>query len=278
MTRHVAVLSSGGAAAIAHPQSVGGTTSQSLDYSSGGGGIQDALLRTVQEDRVCSDFGACNDDGESATSRLDSCCRRAVLTRPASFSVGEGFPHHRGERAMTRSRTMSCETDLPRLVDSGKVKRDEGDALPRHRDSLFGTSAVTTPNTGEAHEAGFPQLLRRRTFTEDTTSAQAVEHMSSGGSVGRDGRSGRPGRVPMSVSEDNMLALLASDRTGIANTKKNLAREGEKMAADSSTRARVAPNWNDGGGGGAAKAWWDPNGAAATRARRNTFVMRWVQV
>lgn len=246
------------------------TMSENSNAGVGGGAQQDALLplQTVQEDRVC-DLG---------TGDLDHSGRGTGFTRPASFSVGEGLLHqhhqHHTSAAHTpnRIRAMSYDRDLhPRLVSNA----DE--PMTTMLRSSMPAAAVATNNTclgggeiagrsNESNESGFPPLFRRRTFTDA---------MEGNGSVRGGGRS-PAGSVPVSVSEDNMLALLAKHLGGPIPT--NCGYCGEEPASSRVDNTSEVPASRVDSGRfdvGAAGAWRNPpKGAAVARARRNAFVMR----
>ncbi|CAN0437666.1 unnamed protein product, partial [Laminaria digitata] len=281
-------------------------------------GGKDVFLWTVQEGRILNNKKAGRGAAPPPPPPPVPASCDVDLTRPASFSSMEGVRHPRGDRpVLARGRTASYDHGLQLLSSmaggGGERAATMGRRLPvtRGKSSDFAQqrSRETARPVDDDDDSCFRPLVRRRTFTEATTrTGQQPEeeghcyerrrlssHYSSCCSGSTRGNGGGSGRVPMSVSEDNMLALLSKHhplkdakkhaRVMIkgncgGNNSSSSSRSSVNMVLKGSQSWRggsnsVENNVGDGGGGGkGAQAWWDPNGAAASRASRNKFVIR----
>lgn len=276
MARHLSATAvcCGPASTIVHQS--GGAPATWSDTGGGEGDPDLALLRTVQEDTVWSaGNGSNNSVCDSVLHGLTPCS--------TSFLASEGHALRRtaSERFM-KQRDNTNSKDVPWFREGGGEMANDnaeggGFLCGRPSSSCIGTPATTT--AGKVVEAGFPPLVRRRTFTTDTaTSAPAVDK--------RNDCSVRGGRVPMSMSEDNMLALLARHPLNSSSPAPDI---GQKTVQDtincksfSLQNHNKATSFSGGGGtgGGATTtgagilASSNPNGAATGRARRNSVVMK----
>lgn len=262
-------------------------------------GAKEVFLWTVQEGRILNN-NIGRGRGAAALHSPNSCSsspsgRGAVdllLTRAASFSASEGVLHDR--QALARGRSA--------LYDKGQHLSARGGGDQRGATRGKSSDAYARQAAVDDDDDGFPVLVRRSTFSDTTTTTtrpgvghqrrRIYSHDSSSGSSGCGGDDSS-GRVPMSVSEDNMLALLSKHpRNDPENHARVVISKGDCGANSSSSRVNsdaalkgrhcsrggsTAVGSGDSSGSGAgAQAWRDPNDAAASRASRNKFVIRWV--
>lgn len=120
-------------------------------------------------------------------------------------------------------------------------------------DAIWTEHGISTEGA-TLNDEGFPLLRRRRTFTEPTRnksrcSVFVEDGNTIGGHGGRSGTTTGSGRVPMSMSEDNMLSLLRK-RSHLERAVPVKPEQLEQQVRQPSSRAVV------------------------DKARRNTFVMR----
>ena len=281
-------------------------------------GGKDAFLWTVQEGSTpaAAVVAAAAVPTSSDAAAAAAAGRRVAvdLTRPASFSVGEDVRHPpRGDRpVLARGRTASYDQG-PQLLSAmgaggdGERAATTGRRLPvRGKSSDFAqprrTAVVNYSDDYDGDDSCFLPLVRRRTFTGATATPRQLlpeeEHcyerrqLSSRGNSNARGSGGGDrgsGRVPMSVSEDNMLALLSKhplhdpkkhvrviQGVGNGSSSTSVNNRGAAAAVLNGSQSSAGNGGGGSGGGEGARAWWDPNGAAASRASRNKFVIRWV--
>lgn len=217
----------------------GGSAASPSDSGDGIGAMKDALLRTVQEGKLWSSDshfdknGAKDGNDKINISSINS--NEGIISAGAPFLVvndeesqlqqlqqynnnnhpdrdssglGSGQNNY-----VARARTISYDKNLAALQDGVETMANGGvggSSLPYWRTDTREDGSNNNNNNG-----GFPALHRRRTFTEatSTTTAGVMDHENTGRSVhGGNGGSGGAWRVPVSVSEDNMLALLSTKR------------------------------------------------------------------
>lgn len=263
MTRQLSAATavcSGPATSIVHP--TGAVPTPLSDAGSSEGEPDVLLLGTVQEGTVWP----------TGNSSIGCDSLHGLTPCPTSFLAGEGY----ALRRIASDRVMKRDKDVPGFREGGgQLVMDGGDFLSSDRPPSL---CIATPTTaGKVVEGEFPTLIRRRTFTETPTSSSVNE---------RSDCSVRGGRVPMSTSEDNMLALLArhppSSRSSpdirqvAPDIRQVAALRDDKwsafqipeQAASFSERSAGRP----GTGMGVASA--NPTGAATSRARRNSIIMK----
>lgn len=256
MTRQLSAATavcSGPATSIVHQT---GATPTALPDAGGSEGEPDVLLlRTVEEDTVWL----------AGNSSIGCDSLHGFTPCPTSFLAGEGY----ALRRTASERVMKRDKDVPRSREGdGQLAIDGGDFLSSGRPpSLY----IATPTTaGQVVEGEFPELIRRRTFTETASSSSVDE---------RNDCSVRGGRVPMSMSEDNMLALLArhppSSRSPPGTRQVTAVQDDKWPALKSPEQATFFSERTAGRPGtGTGIASSNPSGAATSRARQNSVVMK----
>lgn len=282
MTRQLSTTthtwSTGDPVAVSTPQS-----SNSINSSDAPdvGGVKDALLRTVEEDRVWPNDMTLN-VGAAAEMAGGGQISDSMLMQPPpppavrSVSVGAFEGLFAGQYATPGERTAFGgfpPTTLGRRAGDTSIAEFSSDG------SYFTSFGGVNRSRGTGD--GFCPLVRRRTFTstDETSSSSKNEGNSSSGHSGR--------RVPVSVSEDNMLALLARHpNVAVGHTTSTVPPTTNKRPVEAfdggGGGAAFSPTMEskriaDGSDAGVAKAGWDTKGnEVMNRARRNSFIMRWV--
>lgn len=233
-----------------------GAAPTTLSDAGGSEGEPDVLLLgTVQEDTVWP----------TGNSSIGCDSLHGLTPCPTSFLAGEGY----ALRRTASERVMKRDKGVPWFREGdGQLAIDGGDFLSSGRPPSL---CIATPTTaGQVVEGEFPPLIRRRTFTE-TASSSSVDERSD--------CSVRGGRVPMSMSEDNMLALLARhppNSRSLPGTRQATAVQDDKWPALKSPEQATSFSERTAGrpGTGTGMASSNPRGAATSRARRNSVVMK----
>lgn len=257
MTRFVASF---GPTAVANPQPAGGSTAQLSEINSEAM-AKGALLWTVQEGLANEGIrnGVTSSQDASPEDRHRDSCGRDELRQPGSFSLRGDLGHSYGDHhTSVRGRAMSFDKEMAGLRGDGESWSSLGQ--PRGSDS--GSSAAND---------GFPTLLRRRTFTEATATQAGDRDRIFCPALGAGG-DGRSGRVPMSVSEGNMLALLSKhahvDRGTIDNNNKTcfVERNGGNRSSSG----------NGGGGSSSPSCGSSTRSQAAALLKEPRATLRWI--
>lgn len=210
-----------------------------------------------------------------------------LTRRPASFSVmssGSAAPQPPTAAIAPRGRAGSC--DIVPSPTAGGDEETSSAGVAGAGDGASGAGSLV-------NEEGFPLLLRRRTFTEPSLLSKRRCLPAAAGDDDGVGRGGQ-WRVPVSVSEDNMLSLLSKrSAQALAGRHRPPPRPATTMTTTTTPDlTTVSISDNSGSFGSSSYAGSEGVGGAAEtvpmqqqeeqpspasqRARRNEFVIRYV--